>query len=241
VTSDRVAAAVHLTRQGNSSAARVARIEAGLRVAGVRTERFDVGDRRPSRGRRLGLPRARHVDATPTTESRRANRRSANRGGAPHREPAQRRRPAHQRVPGRAVPATPGAPANARSRPTLPTATAGQRNGDTNRQALLTRCLGLRTCASNEAARWHSLPAAGQHADPFSPLGNVRCPSWHSSAESHRGTARGWAWSDRVQRAGVCGAVRCRARCAAVRQAPLQYLAGRPPREPSVVSGFPHR
>ena len=37
------------------------------------------------------------------------------------------------------------------------------------------------------------------------------------------------------------GVVRCRARCAAVRHAPLQYLAGRPPREPSVRNGLPHR
>jgi hypothetical protein len=35
--------------------------------------------------------------------------------------------------------------------------------------------------------------------------------------------------------------VGCSARCAAVRQAPLQYLAGRPPREPSVCNGLPHR
>ena len=40
---------------------------------------------------------------------------------------------------------------------------------------------------------------------------------------------------------GLTGAVRCRARCAAVRQAPLQYMAGRPPREPSAFSGLPHR
>jgi len=37
------------------------------------------------------------------------------------------------------------------------------------------------------------------------------------------------------------GAVRCRARCAAVRQAPLQYLAGRPPREAAARNGSPHR
>jgi len=45
----------------------------------------------------------------------------------------------------------------------------------------------------------------------------------------------------RPESLGYQGAVRCRARCAAVRQAPLQYLAGRPLREPSPVNGLPHR
>jgi hypothetical protein len=38
--------------------------------------------------------------------------------------------------------------------------------------------------------------------------------------------------------AAISGAVRCRAQCAAVRQAPLQYRVGRPLREPSAFNGL---
>jgi len=67
-------------RGGNS-----ARLEPGLRVAGVRAERLHLGDRRPGRSRRLRAPprQPRHRDAT--VELPRANRSSWNGSGAPTR------------------------------------------------------------------------------------------------------------------------------------------------------------
>jgi len=62
-----------------------ARLEPGLRVTGVRTECLHIGDRRPSRRRVSGLPRASRANATATPEWLRANRRSSNRSGAPTR------------------------------------------------------------------------------------------------------------------------------------------------------------
>jgi len=61
------------------------RVETGLRVAGVRTELLDLGDRRPGRSRRLRAPPRQHANATATAELLRANRSSSNGSGAPTR------------------------------------------------------------------------------------------------------------------------------------------------------------
>ena len=71
--------------RSSSAAARVDGVETGLRVAGVRTELLDLGDRRPGRSRRLRAPPRQHANATATAELLRANRSSSNGSGAPTR------------------------------------------------------------------------------------------------------------------------------------------------------------
>ena len=140
-------------------------------------------------------------------------------GPATHPDPVRRLRflpAARGRGPGRTVPGL------------VPTSTSGTRPPPMPGPGT------PRNCSAEPTPRWSPGRPAGT-----SGAGADRAESTSSAADQPpadpTGTTRYSA------SAPAFGVVRCRARCAAVRHAPPQYLAGRPPRAPSVRNGLPHR